>query len=63
MGRKGDCWDNAVAESCFSWRKFELEGHARWRDVRDDVRDLVVYIDGFYNAERRHSRNRHQRPI
>ena len=63
MSRKGNCWDNAVAESFFSSLKFELEDHAQWRDAHDVDRDIAVYIDGFYNAERRHSHNRYQSPI
>lgn len=63
MSRKGNCWDNAVAESFFSSLKFELEDHTQWRDVRDVERDVAVYIDGFYNPERRHSHNRYQSPI
>ena len=35
MSRKGDCWDNAVAESFFSTVFFELERDARWHDVHD----------------------------
>ena len=63
MSRKGDCWDNAVAESFFSTLFFELERDARWYDVHDVERDLVEYIDGFYNAKRRHSRNRYLSPV
>jgi transposase InsO family protein len=63
MSRKGNCWDNAVAESFFSSLKFEQEAHVIWRDARDVERDLAAYIDGFYNAERRHSHNRYLSPI
>jgi transposase InsO family protein len=63
MSRKGDCWDNAVAESFFSSLKFELEDGARWRDVDDVRRDLATYIDGFYNPNRRHSHNQYLSPI
>jgi putative transposase len=63
MSRKGNCWDNAVAESFFSSLKFELEDQARWRDAREVERDVAAYIDGFYNAQRRHSHNRYQSPI
>lgn len=63
MSRKGNCWDNAVAESFFSSLKFEQEDHVIWRDARDVERDLAAYIDGFYNAERRHSHNRYLSPI
>jgi transposase InsO family protein len=63
MSRKGNCWDNAVAESFFSSLKFELEENAQWRDVADVERDIAEYIDGFYNSERRHSHNRYLSPI
>jgi putative transposase len=63
MSRKGDCWDNAVAESFFSTLHFELERDARWHTVRDVERDLVGYIDGFYNTKRRHSHNRYLSPV
>lgn len=63
MSRKGDCWDNAVAESFFSSLAFELERDARWYDVHDVGRDLVEYIDGFYNPSRRHSHNHYLSPV
>jgi transposase InsO family protein len=63
MSRKGDCWDNAVAESFFSTLFFELERDARWYDVHDVDRDLLEYIDGFYNPTRRHSHNRYLSPV
>jgi transposase InsO family protein len=63
MSRKGDCWDNAVAESLFSSFGFELEFDANWRDVHDVERDAAEYIDGFYNPRRRHSHNSYLSPI
>ncbi len=63
MSRKGDCWDNAVAESFFSTLFFELERDTRWHDVHDVERDLVEYIDGFYNPRRRHSHNQYLSPV
>jgi hypothetical protein len=63
MSRKGDCWDNAVAESFFSSFGFELEFDANWRDVHDVERDTAEYIDGFYNPRRRHSHNGYLSPI
>jgi transposase InsO family protein len=63
MSRKGDCWDNAVAESFFSTLFFELERDARWNDVDDVDRDLIEYIDDFYNPTRRHSHNRYLSPV
>lgn len=63
MSRKGNCWDNAVAESFFSSLGFELEVDAHWSDVHDVERDLVEYIDNFYNPNRRHSHNRYLSPV
>jgi putative transposase len=63
MSRKGNCWDNAVAESFFSSLGFELEVDAHWSDVHDVERDLVEYIDNFYNSTRRHSHNRYLSPV
>jgi len=63
MSRKGNCWDNAVAESFFSSLGFELEFDANWHDVHAVERDLVEYIDGFYNSRRRHSHNDFISPI
>jgi transposase InsO family protein len=63
MSRKGNCWDNAVAESFFSSLKFEVELDAKWNDVHDVERDISEYIDGFYNSQRRHSHNQYLSPI
>ena len=53
MSRKGDCWDNAVAESFFATLKTEL---GRSFDSRQDaLRQLHQYIHQFYNRSRRHS--------
>jgi len=55
MGRKGDCYDNAVAESFFSSLKTELVDHADYRS-RDQARQSIFeYIELFYNRRRRHS--------
>jgi len=63
MSRKGDCWDNAVAESFFSSFGFELEFDATWHDEHDVERAAAEYIDGFYNPRRRHSHNSYLSPI
>jgi putative transposase len=63
MSRKGNCWDNAVAESFFSSFGFEVELEANWRDVHDVERAAAEYIDGFYNPQRRHSHNQYLSPI
>jgi transposase InsO family protein len=55
MSRKGDCWDNAVAESFFATLRAELVDHANY--LTHDAAKLSIgeYIDCFYNIERRHS--------
>ena len=55
ISRRGNCWDNAVAESFFnSLRKEKIERQI-YR-TRDDAKsDVFDYIEGFYNRVRRHS--------
>jgi len=55
MSRKGDCWDNAVAESFFGTLKVELIFGATYFSRTDARRDIVDYIEMFYNSRRRHS--------
>ena len=55
MSRKGNCYDNAVAESFFSTLEFELSGEANWLTHAEATRAVGEYTDGFYNPERRHS--------
>jgi putative transposase len=54
MSRKGNCYDNAVAESFFSTLKNELI-HDRNFGTRSEARSAVFeYIEGFYNRSRLH---------
>lgn len=54
MSRKGNCYDNAVAESFFSSLKNELVHHCSFK-TRDEARTAVFeYIEVFYNRQRRH---------
>lgn len=55
MSRKGDCWDNAVAESFFSTLKVELVHKERYRTRAAAITSIGHYIQAFYNSERRHS--------
>jgi transposase InsO family protein len=55
MSRKGNCWDNAVAESTFSTIKTELFGDIIPEDIHAVQRMLFPYIERFYNRERLHS--------
>ncbi|RKH08464.1 hypothetical protein D7X74_31505 [Corallococcus sp. CA047B] len=55
MSRKGNCWDNAVAESFFSTVKMELV-HTRSFRTREEAKlALFEYLEVFYNRRRRHS--------
>lgn len=55
MSRRGDCWDNAVAESFFATLKRELVAGTNWQ-TRDEARTAVFeYIEVWYNQQRRHS--------
>jgi transposase InsO family protein len=55
MSRKGDCWDNAVAESFFGTLKQELVYHERYRSRSEARVSMFQYIEGWYNRRRRHS--------
>jgi putative transposase len=55
MSRKGDCWDNAIAESFFATLKGDLIYRQSWA-TRAQVEVAVgEWIEVFYNGERRHS--------
>jgi putative transposase len=62
MSRKGDCWDNAPAESFFATLKSELVHRRRYRTRPEAKRDLFEYIERFYNAERLHSALEYRSP-
>ena len=55
MSRKGDCYDNAVAESFFGSLKTELVDHEDYLTKEQARRSLFEYIELFYNKRRRHS--------
>ena len=55
MSRKGECLDNAVAESFFGTLKTELVDHENYRTKDEAKRSLFEYIEVFYNRRRRHS--------
>lgn len=55
MSRKGDCWDNAVSESFFGTLKTERVHHIQYKTRETARRDIVDYIEMFYNSRRRHS--------
>ena len=55
MSRRGDCWDNAVAESFFATVKVELVHDAAWATRAAARTELFEYLELFYNGQRRHS--------
>jgi len=55
MSRKGDCWDNAVAESFFGTLKTERVFFAECKTREEARADIVDYIEMDYNSRRRHS--------
>jgi len=55
MSRRGNCGDNAVAESFFATLKKELVHHSRFRTRASDRVRLFDHIELFYNPRRRHS--------
>lgn len=62
MSRKGDCWDNAVAESFFGSLKQE---RVQWRNYQtryEAQQDILEYISMFYNSHRLHSYLDYQSP-
>lgn len=63
MSKKGDCWDNAVAESFFHTLKIELVHHCDY-ETRDDAESSIFeYIEVFYNRQRSHSANGYEAPL
>lgn len=62
MSRKGNCWDNAVAESFFATLKVELVHRRSWAS-RIELRAAVFeYIEAFYNRKRLHSTLEYKTP-
>ncbi len=55
MSRKGDCWDNSVAESFFGSLKTERVFGSSYFTREEAKRDVIDYIEMFYNSKRRHS--------
>ena len=63
MSRKGDCWDNAVAESFFATIKGEMIDHEDYQTRAAAIAAIGDYIDRFYNPCRRHSAIGYVSPI
>jgi len=55
MSRKGNCWDNAVAESFFKTIKTESLNRYKFKNEGEVFSAIFDYIDGWYNTKRIHS--------
>jgi len=55
MSGKGDCWDNACAESFWATLKSELVNHERYATRAEARASIFEYIEVFYNRKRLHS--------
>jgi putative transposase len=63
MSRKGNCHDNAVAESFFQLLKRERIKRKTYSTREEARTDVFDYIEMFYNARRRHSFNNQKSPV
>jgi putative transposase len=63
LGRRADCYDNAVMESFFSTLKSELVNRAKFRTEQEAQRRIYEYIEVYYNRQRRHSTLNYQTPV
>ena len=62
MGRTGVCWDNSLAESFFGALKNERVYRTVYATKLQARRDVIRYIEGFYNSRRRHSALGYRQP-
>lgn len=63
MSRRGNCHDNAVAESFFNLLKRERVKRRTYRTRDEARRDVFDYIEMFYNPKRKHARNGMLSPV
>lgn len=63
MGATGVCWDNAAAESFFGTLKREMANRRRWGTRAEARRDLIRWIEGWFNSRRLHSSIGYNSPI
>jgi len=63
MSRKGNCWDNAVAESFFATLERELIDDADWATREEAKRDIFQFIEIWYNRQRLHSTLGYMTPV
>lgn len=63
MSRKGNCYDNAVAESFFHTLKTEHVYDYRYETRAEAMQSIFEYIEMFYNRQRRHSALGYRSPV
>jgi transposase InsO family protein len=63
MSRKGNCYDNAMAESFFSRFKAELVENGIFESIEDARSEVFSYIEGYYNRIRLHSGIGYRSPL
>jgi putative transposase len=63
MSRKGNCWDNAVAESFFKTLKMELVYLRTFNTRSQAKREVLEYIEEYYNWRRRHATLNYQTSV
>jgi len=63
MSRKGECLDNAVAESFFGSLKNELVYHEDYKTRAEARQSIFEYIEVFYNRQRRHAFLNYMAPV
>lgn len=62
MSRRGNCWDNAIAESFFHTLKVELINQNDYDTRELAKRSVFQYIEAYYNQKRSHSAIDYQTP-
>lgn len=63
MSRKGNCWDNAVAESFFKTLKSEMIYHEKFTSISKAELAVFEYIEVWYNRKRLHSALGYKTPV
>ena len=63
MSRRGNCYDNAVAESFFHLLKSERIRRKTYATRKEARQDVFDYIEMFYNSKRKHGKNGMLSPV
>jgi len=63
MSRKGNCWDNAVAESFFKTIKYEWLNRHKFKSFEQVYMSVFQYIENWYNIKRLHSTLGYKTPV